>query len=456
MRFKELSKESVLEENAGALNQELAWFFRVLDTRIKLQFGHDCEYADIVEVPPPELASDGSMYGSFVHHYTLNFSERLIFLTALVPHVRPQLLDVFFTKNANSDREFTEFGGRNGHSFAGFLPTGNTGLYILAGDDLVRRFDYSYLFEADHIFARHNILSLENSRPGEPFLSGFIRLNPEIVDLVTTGNVRKPHFSFDFPAKLIETEMEWADLVLDPFTMEQVLEIKTWIRYGDLLLNDLGLKKKVKPGYRALFYGPSGTGKTLTASLLGKVTGRDVYRIDLSLVISKYIGETEKNLEKIFKQAENKDWILFFDEADALFGKRTKISDAHDRFANQEVSYLLQRVEDYAGVVILASNFRSNIDDAFMRRFQAIIHFPMPKPADRLRLWQDGFSTRTELDPQIDLRDFAETYEIAGGGIMNVIRYATLMALQKKTRTITHDDLLNGVRKEFAKEGKTF
>lgn len=456
MSFEHISKESAVEENAGALNQELAWFFRVLDTRIKLQFGHDCEYADIADVQPPKLASDGSMYGSFVHHYGLSFPERLVFLTALVPHVRPQLLDVFFTKNANSDREFTEFGGRNGHSFAGFVPTGNTGLYILAGDDLVRRFDYSYLFEADHIFARHNILSLENSRPGEPFLSGFIRLNPEIVDLVTTGNVRKPHFSFDFPAKLIETEMDWADLVLDPFTMEQVLEIKTWIRYGDILLNELGLKKKVKPGYRALFYGPSGTGKTLTASLLGKVTRRDVYRIDLSLVISKYIGETEKNLEKIFKQAENKDWILFFDEADALFGKRTKISDAHDRFANQEVSYLLQRVEDYAGVVILASNFRSNIDDAFMRRFQAIIHFPMPKPADRLRLWQDGFSDRTELDPQIDLNDFAETYEIAGGGIMNVIRYATLMALQKDTRTIAYDDLLNGVRKEFAKEGKTF
>ena len=273
---------------------------------------------------------------------------------------------------------------------------------------------------------------------------------------MTTGNVRKPHFSFDFPAKLIETEMDWTDLVLDPFTMEQVLEIKAWIRHGDVLLNQLGLKKKVKPGYRALFYGPSGTGKTLTASLLGKMAGRDVYRIDLSLVISKYIGETEKNLEKIFKQAENKNWILFFDEADALFGKRTKITDAHDRFANQEVSYLLQRVEDYAGVVILASNFRSNIDEAFMRRFQAIIHFPMPKPADRLRLWKEGFSDRTELDPRIDLGAFAAEYEISGGGIMNVIRYATLMALNKGTRTITYDDLLNGIRKEFTKEGKTF
>jgi SpoVK/Ycf46/Vps4 family AAA+-type ATPase len=221
-------------------------------------------------------------------------------------------------------------------------------------------------------------------------------------------------------------------------------------------LNDLGLGKKLKPGYRSLFYGPSGTGKTLTATLLGKVTERDVYRIDLSMVISKYIGETEKNLEKIFQQAEHKEWILFFDEADALFGKRTKISDAHDRFANQEVSYLLQRVEDYAGVVILASNLRSNLDEAFTRRFQSIIHFPMPKPGERSRLWHNAFSEKTELDDKINLTEIAGQYELSGGTIMNVVRYATLMALKKGVRLIAIDDLLNGIRKEFQKEGKTF
>jgi SpoVK/Ycf46/Vps4 family AAA+-type ATPase len=249
--------------------------------------------------------------------------------------------------------------------------------------------------------------------------------------------------------------MDWDDLVLDPYTMDQVLEIKAWIEYGDTLLHDLGLGKKLKPGYRSLFYGPSGTGKTLTATLLGKMTHRDVYRIDLSLVVSKYIGETEKNLEKVFQQAEHKDWILFFDEADALFGKRTKITDAHDRFANQEVSYLLQRVEDYAGVVILASNFKSNLDEAFTRRFQSIIHFPMPNQSERHRLWQNAFSEKTPLGENIHLTDIAVKYELAGGSIMNVVRYATLMALKRGTRLITYDDLLNGLRKEFQKEGKT-
>lgn len=447
---------SHLTKNARILEAELDWFFKVLDTRIKLQFGHECAYADIFEVEPPKLNGDESLYGHFVSHYNLSFAERVIFVLSLIPHIRPQMLDVFFTKNATNNRDFTEFGGRNGHSFPGFLPTGETGLFILAGDDLIKRFAFYYLFEADHFFARHHILTLENIKTGEPYLNGFLTLNREIIDLVTTGHVRKPMFGIDFPASLIETQMDWQDLVLDPYTMDHVLEIKAWIEYGHILLHDLGLVKKLRPGYRSLFYGPSGTGKTLTASLLGKVTKRDVYRIDLSTVISKYIGETEKNLEKIFQQAEHKDWILFFDEADALFGKRTKISDAHDRFANQEVSYLLQRVEDYAGVVVLASNLRSNVDEAFTRRFQSIIHFPMPRQSERLRLWQNAFSEKTELEGKVNLAEIAAKYELSGGTIMNVVRYATLMALKKETRIITYNDLLEGIRKEFQKEGKTF
>jgi hypothetical protein len=444
------------KKNAAVLDVELEWFFRVLDTRIRMQFGHDCPYSDIFDVHPPEVVKDDSMYGNFLNHYDLSFAERVVFVLSLVPHIRPQMLDVFFTKNANSSRDFTEFGGRNGHSFPGFLPTGETGLFVLSGDDLARRFSFYYLFEAEHFFARHNILTLDNIKPGEPYLNGFLTLNREIVDFVTTGQVRKPLFGIDFPAKLIETQMDWDDLVLDPYTLDQVLEIKAWMKHGDELLYGLGLGKKIKPGFRSLFYGPSGTGKTLTATLLGKMTNRDVYRIDLSMVISKYIGETEKNLEKVFQQAEHKDWILFFDEADALFGKRTKISDAHDRFANQEVSYLLQRVEDYAGVVILASNLRSNLDEAFIRRFQSIIHFPMPKQAERYRLWENAFSEKTKLDNRVDLDEIAEKYEMPGGAIMNVVRYATLMALKNNTHVISHDDLLNGVRKEFQKEGKTF
>ena len=189
--------------------------------------------------------------------------------------------------------------------------------------------------------------------------------------------------------------------------------------------------------------------------LLDKYTGKDVFRIDLSRVVSKYIGETEKNLSRLFDKAENKDWILFFDEADALFGKRTDVKDSHDRYANQEVSFLLQRVEDFSGIVILASNFKSNIDDAFIRRFQTVVHFPIPKPAQRLQLWQNAFSARAQLAANVNLQEIAQHYELTGGAIVNVVRYCSLMAVSQGTTTIQLVDIEEGIRKEFLKEGKT-
>lgn len=147
------------------------------------------------------------------------------------------------------------------------------------------------------------------------------------------------------------------------------------------LVSDLTVKdhinkiRKIKPGYKVLFHGPTGTGKTLAAALIGKQTGMPVYRVDLSAVFSKYIGETEKNIERLFKNAESKDWILFFDEADALFGKRTNIKDAHDKYANADIAYLLQRIDDCKGIVILATNLKQNIDNPFIRRLQFVFDF---------------------------------------------------------------------------------
>jgi SpoVK/Ycf46/Vps4 family AAA+-type ATPase len=222
-----------------------------------------------------------------------------------------------------------------------------------------------------------------------------------------------------------------------------------------MILTDWELAGKVKPGYRALFYGPPGTGKTLTASLIGKQSARDVYKIDASMIVSKWVGETEKNLARVFDMAENKDWILFFDEADALFGKRTDTSSSQERYANQEVSYLLQRTEDYPGVVILASNLKGNIDEAFTRRFQSMVHFPMPTPAERELLWKTIFGNGLELGDGIDFKHLARQYEISGGSIINVLKHCAIKASQRKKRSTTLEDMLGGIRKELAKEGKT-
>ena len=369
-----------IQKNAHDLELELAWFTRVLDTRLKLYFGEACEVQNVFDISPPDLADSDSEYARFVRHYQLGFAERTAVVLALVPHVRPKLLDVFFTRNKTFDRRFTEFGGAGEGRETDFKPTMETLVFILAGEDLELRFALQTLFDAEHFFAKHNVLRLTSHSFDSPLMKMPLRLSEEYLSIFTTGEPRRPDFGANFPAQRIETQLSWGDLVLHPGTRRQIEEISTWIEHGETLMNEWDMARKLRPGYRSLFYGPPGTGKTMTACLLGKATGRDVYRIDLSLVVSKFIGETEKNLAKVFDQAQHKGWILFFDEADALFGKRSETRDAHDRYANQEVSFLLQRIETFDGVVILASNLRENLDDAFTRRFESIIYLPMPRP----------------------------------------------------------------------------
>ncbi|MDT7828234.1 ATP-binding protein [Pricia sp. S334] len=384
----------------------------------------------------------------------LTKDEKTLLLLALCPHVYGNLLDSVIQGKLDSTGDFPQLGGVRGKNFRGFLPTGETVLFLLGGTELEHRKKVYRYFSADHFFAENYILWLEEAPEGEPMTSGKLVLSQDYVDLFLQGKVSKPRFSLKFPAERITTEMEWDDLVLNPETQDQIRELRTWLAHGDTLMYDWGMSKKLKPGYRALFHGPPGTGKTLTASLLGKYTGKEVYKIDLSMVVSKFIGETEKNLANLLARTEKTDSILFFDEADALFGKRTSVRDAHDKYANQEVSYLLQRIENYSGLVILASNLKSNIDDAFVRRFQAIINFPLPKASERLLIWQKAFPKKVRLHTDVDLPGISQKYELSGAEIMNVVQFACLRALQVGKETIHGPDILKGVKREFQKGGR--
>lgn len=470
------SATDAITRNARALVQEIEWFTRVVNRRLESYFDSpeqtggddtgkvsDVPLEDILSAAsangateePPVLAGNTSVYADFVNYYRLNAGERLVLMLTLIPHIQPQLLDVFFTVNKKMGRGFTEFGGIKGIRHGGFIPTIETALFLLAGNDLGKRFRMHRMFEPDHIFISHNIIQLDTSGGAEPSFSSTIILTDEYVDFFTTGSYRKPVFSTQFPAKQLTTLMNWEDLVVDDYTAQQLDEIRIWMKHGQRLFSEWNMGNNLKNGYKALFHGPPGTGKTLTAALLGKQFNIDVYRIDLSMVISKYIGETEQNLEKVFRKAENKNWILFFDEADALFGKRTGISDAHDKYANQEIAYLLQRLEEYRGLVILASNMRSNVDEAFTRRLQSIIHFPKPQPKERFRLWSNAFSRECVAPHTDEIERIAQQYELSGGSIVNVVQYASLMALNRNDNEVSVEDVLNGIRKEFNKEGKT-
>ncbi|WP_019498217.1 AAA family ATPase [Pseudanabaena sp. PCC 6802] len=450
---------NVLTDNAQDLDRELDWFAAVLDARLRIYFKSDPEdensVASIFDIPPPDLSHSNSSYAQLIRQHDFPSGERLAIVLALIPHIRPQLLDVLWTKNDAIARGFTEFGGLQGTTHGGFIPTGETVAFLLASDDLADRFKLMRLFEGDHPFARYNILHLATVAFGEPLLSGALTLSREYLYRLTTGIEHKPNFNSEFPARLIETGLNWEHLILPSATLEQLDEIKHWILYGHILLQDWQMYHKLQPGFTSLFYGSPGTGKTFSACLLGKHCGCDVYKIDLSAIVSKYIGETEKNLAKIFDMAEHKKWILFFDEADALFGKRTKVDDSHDRYANQEISFLLQRIEEFNGVTILASNLKGNIDDAFIRRFQSIVHFPMPKPSERQRIWEHAFSPKAVLEEKIDLARVAEKYELSGGVIMNVVRYSSLKSLSRNENTILLEDIEEGIRRELLKEGRT-
>ncbi len=441
--------------NAQSLLNEIDWFTKLAKARIQLYTHQPCDITDINELPAPDLSEDSSVYAEFIRFYQLGRHERLVLILTLLPHIAPQLLGSIFKNTANDINLTAELGEVKANSFSGFLPSGETALFLLAGNNLSLRFSCHKIFEADHVFKKHTIISLASVTGHEPFLCGQLLLNDEYVDLFTAGKVRSPLFSMDFPAKKVVTNMCWDDLVLDTYTNQQLNEIKIWLKHGHHLHNGWGMNKRLKPGYKALFYGPPGTGKTLTAGLLGKLANLEVYRVDLSMVVSKYVGETEKNLEKVFAKAEYKNWILFFDEADALFGKRTSISDAHDKYANQEIAYLLQRLEDYNGLVILSSNMRGNVDEAFGRRLQSIVHFPVPRMSERLQLWKTSFSNKTELANDVNLEWVAEKFELAGGSIINVVQYASLMALDRGESIIYKNDLWEGIRKEYIKEGKT-
>lgn len=256
-------------------------------------------------------------------------------------------------------------------------------------------------------------------------------------------------------ARRIEPQRRLEEVVLPPERMEQLREIKNYIRNRGRVYVDWGFEKKLSlgRGLNVLFSGSSGTGKTMAAEALAREIGLDLYKIDLSSVVSKYIGETEKNLRKIFDEAEESNAILFFDEADALFGKRSDVKDAHDRYANVEISYLLQKMEEHEGIVILATNLSRNMDEAFLRRMHFVVEFPFPEEDCRLLIWRSLLPEEAPVDGDLDLDFLAGKLALAGGSIKNILVAAAFLAAED-SGVICMKHLVRAAWKEMRKIGK--
>jgi AAA+ superfamily predicted ATPase len=257
-------------------------------------------------------------------------------------------------------------------------------------------------------------------------------------------------------ASRMQSQPPLSDLVLPDDSIEQLREIVMQALHQDVVYEDwgFGAKSSIGRGVAALFVGDPGTGKTMAAEIIASELGLDLYKIDLSGLVSKYIGETEKNLARVFDEAADSNTILFFDEADALFGKRTEVRDSHDRYANIEVSYLLQKMEEYAGIVILASNLQANLDEAFQRRLKAIIDFPFPDEEDRQAIYEHMLEgVRAPIDPDVDLAFMARRFRIAGGNIRNVVVLAAFLAAEGG-QPIAMQHFMRATRREFQKLGR--
>jgi SpoVK/Ycf46/Vps4 family AAA+-type ATPase len=275
-----------------------------------------------------------------------------------------------------------------------------------------------------------------------------------VADLMASSRVQsQPKLSA--LARKLAPKFHWNDLVLPEDQMSQLRELANQVKHRQIVIEDWGFTTKLAlgRGLCALFAGPSGTGKTMAAEVIANDLGLDFYKIDLSAVVSKYIGETEKNLNRVFTEAEHSNAILFFDEADALLGKRSEVRDAHDRYANIEIAYLLQKMEEYEGITILATNLRQNIDEAFTRRIRFIIEFPFPEEEYRLRIWQGIWPQATPLAQEVDLAFMARQFKLAGGNIRNIALAAAFLAAENG-QMVGMKHLVQATKREFQKMGR--
>ncbi len=311
-------------------------------------------------------------------------------------------------------------------------------------NDLVNKFHFSGGQIQDAVATARNLAHWRNPENGHVTMTDLYsacRLQSNR-KLATLAQKITPHYRLD-------------DIVLPGDRLRQLREICNYVKYRSLVYDEWGFERKLSlgKGLNVLFSGSSGTGKTMAAEIMAGELGLDLYKIDLSQVVSKYIGETEKNLSKIFKEAEASNAILFFDEADALFGKRSEVKDAHDRYANIETGYLLQKMEEYEGITILATNLRHNMDEAFVRRMQFIVDFPFPDEFHRHKIWKVHFPKEVPCGDDINLEFLARQFRLAGGNIKNIVINASFLAAANDKR-IDMAHLIHATMREFQKMGK--
>jgi hypothetical protein len=445
-----------LEQNNAFLAAEFEWLNSLFEKRCGQQEQTGAIISPLRHAGVSEIQTNEGPFAHLVNKLQLSQAERILLLLAIEPHYQPlaitERLARLKTENASAAGDLKYY---QDPFSANYYPRLHTLFFLCAGKDPAawRDCEQEVLFKGKLV--KEQIISFtdpdERSFIGNK-ITNVVALAPEYVEYLLHGQKPRPDFGRHFPAKWVTTNLSWDHLVLNNLTRNEIADIMDWVSHGrETLVRSEG---KINKSFPCLFYGPPGTGKSFTAKLIGKEYGRDVFRIDLSMIVSKYIGETEKNLAQLFDRADGKDWILFFDEADALFGKRTGISDSKDKWANLEMSYLLQRMEEYEGLCILATNMKHNIDAAMSRRFQSVIHFPWPKPEERALIWKKSIPPGFAFPDRVSFEKLSR-YDFSGAGIANVIKAACVKAVKRGDYILSIEDITRFIRIEYAKDNRT-
>jgi len=439
------------EKTNTLLLSEFYW----IEALIKFRINELCQAQEQEAYPePPEIQKGVHVYFDYLIDAKVDLVERIALSLVLIANTFPKFLDYFYTNNQVISQPFREFGIRFEGDSKKMITSWQTVFFLYLGTSLGRQLSLVQYIHLDHWLYKENLLIFPKEKKGNPFLTALQLNTDKLYAWLYPKNFRNLADQ-SFAAHEISATLNWSDLFISKETEKGLVQLRLWLKHGAALRKDPKFSKFITPGVRVLFYGPSGTGKTLTASLLGKEFELPVYRVDLSQMVSKWVGETEKNLARIFDMAEQRQWILFFDEADALFSKRATVTSANDRRSNQEISYLLQRIENFDGVIIMATNLKDAIDDAFIRRFQSMIHFPIPNKTIRAGLWRHLLEDTFPKSNDVDLEQIAEDYELTGGSMKNIFRALLLELYDKEPskQVITKSALVGVIQNELSKSG---
>lgn len=460
----------------SGLSQELKWLQEVVKQRVEelenfyaaqLTAGPTNPIASFQGLPSLPTPPASTPYHRFLLERKLTAAERVLLLLAIARAIQPAVLHPLFDRATHSFLQ-AEFGGAgtNGR----FLPTLKTWLFLVAGLDLDQQQALLLQVPPTHGFFVENILATASAkrRGGEEeyteedsnddWTNQQIRLTQPYLRYFSGGAPPRLDEEPNFPATLSETSLSFEDVVLPPNVREALEDLIRYVEHYEQLFELAGVKGRIKESYVVVFSGTPGTGKTLTANLLGKKLKVPVYVVNLSRIVSKYIGETEKNLEKVFNRFSGQRCILFFDEADALFGRRTEVKEAKDRYANQEVAYLLQKIETFRGLVILATNVHdveSTFDRAFQRRIRRHIPFHFPESEEREILWAKALPAAFQYQEGL-LEKLAKNYQLNGASIHNILSDALVDAVAQHTRILTPDLLEPAMKIDYARRKMMF